>query len=258
MEWIEWLLSREFRQLVFDHALFIPLLFTARVIVVTALERIMPAREVPYRSIILMDVAGAALVGYLLLPAALYVSERIVIQPVLPEFISALPTAAAVALYYVAGDFGAYWVHRFLHFSPFWRIHKWHHSLTHMYWLAGYRASLLQQVLFNLPWMMAFSVFGHAPWWMYWAVLSSHMLLNDWMHMNVSWRSNWLEWIVVTPRYHHVHHSDHSTHANANFGVTFSIWDRLFGTYVDPEEFTTPITFGIGEQVPLARLVAGI
>ena len=108
MEWIEWLLSREFREFVFDHDLFIPLLFTARVLVVTSLEWMMPAREVPYRSILLMDVVGAALVGYLLLPAALYVSERIVIRPVLPEFISALPTAAAFTLYYVVGDFGAY------------------------------------------------------------------------------------------------------------------------------------------------------
>jgi len=70
MEWIEWLMNREFRQFVFDHDLFIPLLFTARVIVVTALEWMMPAREVPYRSILLMDVVGAALVGYLLLPVA--------------------------------------------------------------------------------------------------------------------------------------------------------------------------------------------
>ncbi|WHZ26719.1 MAG: hypothetical protein OJF51_001515 [Nitrospira sp.] len=108
MEWIEWLLSREFRQFIFDHNLFIPFLFTTRVIVVTVLERMMPAREVPYRSLLLMDVAGAALVGYLLLPAALYVSERIVMRPVLPEFISTLPTVAAFALYYVVGDFGAY------------------------------------------------------------------------------------------------------------------------------------------------------
>lgn len=258
MEWIEWLQSREFRQFVFDHDLFILLLFTARVIVVTALEWMIPAREVPYRSVLLMDVVGATLVGYLLLPVALHVSEWIVIRPVLPECISALPIAAAFAMYYVVGDFGAYWVHRFLHLSPFWRTHKWHHSPTHMYWLAGYRASLPQQVLFNLPWMMTFSVFGHASWWTYWAVLSSHMLLNDWMHMNVTWRSNWLEWILVTPRYHHVHHSENLAHANTNFGVTFSVWDRLFGTYADPEGLTMPTTFGIGEHVPLARLVAGV
>jgi sterol desaturase/sphingolipid hydroxylase (fatty acid hydroxylase superfamily) len=144
MEWTEWLLSRDLRQFVFDHGLFIPLLFIARVIVVTTLEWMMPARVVPYRSILLMDIVGASLVGYLLLPVALYVSKQIVIRPMLPEFISTLPIAAACVLYYVVGDFGAYWVHRLLHFSPFWRIHKWHHYPTHMYWLAGYRASLLQ------------------------------------------------------------------------------------------------------------------
>ncbi len=258
MEWIEWLLSREFRQFVLDHDLFIPLLFAARVVCVTTLEWIVPARTVPYRSVLLMDIAGATMVGYLMLPAALYVSERIVVQPAVPEFILALPTAAVFALYYIMGDFGAYWVHRFLHLAPFWRIHKWHHSPGHMYWLAGYRASLPQQVLFNLPWMFAFSVFAQAPWWMYLAVLSSHMLLNDWMHMNVTWRSNWLEWIFVTPRYHHVHHSENPALSNANFGVTFSTWDRLFGTYVDPEGIKEPISFGIGEQVPLPRLVAGV
>ena len=84
------------------------------------------------------------------------------------------------------------------------------------------------------------------------------MLLNDWLHMNVTRRSNWLEWIVVTPRYHHVHHSENPSHANANCGVTFSIWDRLFGTYLYPDELKTPITFRIGEQAPLARLVAGV
>ncbi|HEX6727454.1 MAG TPA: hypothetical protein VF078_08870, partial [Nitrospira sp.] len=111
MEWIEWFQSREFRQFIFDHGLFIPLLFTVRVVFVTALEWMMPAREVPYRSILVMDIVGATLVGYRLLPVALCVSERIVIRPVLPELVSALPRAAAFALYYVVGDFGAYWVH---------------------------------------------------------------------------------------------------------------------------------------------------
>ncbi len=258
MEWIEWLFSREFRQFILNHDLFIPLLFTARVIFVTALEWIVPARKVPYRSLLLMDIVGATLVGYVMLPIALYVSERLIIRPALPEFILTLPAAAVFFLYFVVGDFGAYWMHRFMHSGPVWRIHKWHHSPKSMYWLAGYRASLPQQVLFNLPWMFAYSVLGRAPWWMYLAVLSSHMLLNDWMHMNVTWRSNWLEWIVVTPRYHHVHHSENPLQSNANFGVTFSLWDRLFGTYVDPEGIKEPISFGIGEQVPLPRLVVGV
>jgi sterol desaturase/sphingolipid hydroxylase (fatty acid hydroxylase superfamily) len=258
MEWIEWLLSREFRQFVLNNDLFIPLLFLGRVIFVTAIELLAPARKVPYRSILLYDLIGCTLVGYILIPAAEFVSYRIAFRVNLPDFILALPTAASFLLYYVVGDFGAYWMHRLMHLGQMWRVHKWHHSPTTMYWLAGYRSSLPQQVLFNLPWMFAYSVFGLAPWWMYLAVLSSHMLLNDWMHMNVSWRSNWLEWVFVTPRYHHVHHSDNLALSNANFGVTFSIWDRLFGTYVDPEGVKEPLSFGIGEQVPLARLVVGI
>jgi sterol desaturase/sphingolipid hydroxylase (fatty acid hydroxylase superfamily) len=258
MDWVEWLLSREFRQFVLDHGLFIPLLFAARVVVVTGIEWLTPARNIPDRWIFATDLVGCTLVGYILVPASQYLSNLVAVRPVLPEFILTLPTAATFFLYYVVGDFGAYWMHRFMHLKPVWRVHKWHHSPTTMYWLAGYRASLPQQTMFNLPWIFAYAVFGMAPWWMYLAVMSSHMLLNDWMHMNVSWRSNWLEWVFVTPRYHHIHHSDDPAHANANFGVTFSIWDRLFGTYVAPETIRQPISFGIGEKVPLVRLVAGL
>jgi sterol desaturase/sphingolipid hydroxylase (fatty acid hydroxylase superfamily) len=127
-----------------------------------------------------------------------------------------------------------------------------------MYWLAGYRASFLQLVLFGLPWGFALSVLGMAPWWIFLIVTISHILVNDWQHMNVTWRSNWLEWVFITPRLHHVHHSDNLTLSNANFGVIFSIWDRLFGTYVDPDEVKEPLSFGIGEKVPLVRLVLGV
>jgi len=258
MEWIEWLLSREFRQFVLDHNLFIPLLFLARIVILTTLELIAPARKISYRSVFLYDLIGCILAGYILIPASEVVSNRIALRASLPEAILALPVAASFMLYYIIGDFGAYWMHRLMHSKPVWRVHKWHHSPRTMYWLAGYRASLPQQTLFNLPWIFAYSVFGFSPWWLYLTVMSSHMLLNDWMHMNVSWRSNWLEVILVTPRYHHIHHSDNPAYSNSNFGVTFTMWDRMFGTYVAPEAVQQPISFGIGEEVPLIRLVAGV
>ena len=40
-----------------------------------------------------------------------------------------------------------------------------------------------------------------------------------------------LEWVIVTPRIHRVHHSDYAPQTDSNFGVTFTFWDRLFGTY---------------------------
>ena len=96
MDWIEWLLSRDVRQFVLAHDLFIPLLFMARVVAMTAVEWIYPAREVAYRSLLAMDIVGAALVGYLMIPAARYVSENIIIHPILPDTILALPTAMSM------------------------------------------------------------------------------------------------------------------------------------------------------------------
>jgi sterol desaturase/sphingolipid hydroxylase (fatty acid hydroxylase superfamily) len=258
MEWLDWLVSREVRQFILDHGLFIPLLFIARVIFVTALEWLTPAREVPYRSMLWLDILGATLIGYLLVPIADYLRGWIAIRPSLPQFILTLPTVVTFMLYYIVGDFGAYWMHRFWHLSAIWPVHRWHHSPASMYWLAGYRVSLLQLTLQGLPWALAYSVFGLAPWWMYLAVTTSHVLLNDWMHMNITWRSSWLEWIMVTPRTHHIHHSDNLALSTSNFGVTFSLWDRLFGTFVDPETVTEPLSFGIKEEVPLPRLALGI
>lgn len=258
MDWIEWLFSREFRQFVLEHGLFVHVLFLARFVGVTAIELIAPARTISYRSVMVYDLIGCTFVGLVLVPAAEFLSSRIGLRVHVPEYIMALPVGATFFLYYLVGDFGAYWMHRLIHLKALWRVHKWHHSPTTMYWLAGYRASFPQLVLLHLPWIFAYSVFGLAPWWMWMAVLSSHMLLNDWQHMNVSWRSNWLEWVFVTPRYHHIHHSDNPMHHHANFGVAFSVWDRLFGTYVNPDEVKDPLSFGIGEKVPLVRLATGI
>lgn len=256
-EWVEWVLSREFRQFVLDNNLFFPLLFLARLIGVTALELVVPARKISYRSVIPHDLIVCSLYFYLLVPAAEFLSDHVAIRAYVPASVMELPIGARVLIYFVVGDFGAYWMHRLMHVQALWRVHKWHHSPTTMYWLAGFRASLPQQTLFNLPWIFAFPVFDQSSWWIGLAVATSHMLLNDWMHMNVSWRSNWLEWILITPRYHHIHHSDKPAHYMANFGVTFTTWDRLFGTYVNPDDVKEPLSFGIGEEVPAVRLVLG-
>jgi sterol desaturase/sphingolipid hydroxylase (fatty acid hydroxylase superfamily) len=41
-----------------------------------------------------------------------------------------------------------------------------------------------------------------------------------------------LRWLIVTPAMHRVHHSQRMKEQNGNFGTIFSIWDRLFGTYL--------------------------
>lgn len=40
-----------------------------------------------------------------------------------------------------------------------------------------------------------------------------------------------LRLLSVTPDMHRVHHSVISTETNSNYGFSFNVWDRLFGTY---------------------------
>jgi sterol desaturase/sphingolipid hydroxylase (fatty acid hydroxylase superfamily) len=42
----------------------------------------------------------------------------------------------------------------------------------------------------------------------------------------------WLEPVLVTVDMYRIHHSISYSEANANFGAVFSVWDRLFGTYI--------------------------
>lgn len=258
MEWIEWLLSREFRQFVLENNLFFPLLFVARLIGMTAVELIKPARTVAYHRVMLKDLTVAVLYFFIIFPLAVRIDNWIAIRPHLPEAIVAMPLLLRLLCYFLIADFGHYWIHRLMHHRYLWRIHKWHHAPTYMYWLAGVRGTIPQQTIVNLPYIFAYSFLNLSPWWMELAIGAFNGLQNDWMHMNVTWRSNWLEWFVVTPRYHHIHHSNKPEHYMANLAALFTIWDRLFGTYVDPEEVKEELSFGIGEDVPLVRLALGV
>jgi sterol desaturase/sphingolipid hydroxylase (fatty acid hydroxylase superfamily) len=152
-----------------------------------------------------------------------------------------------VVAFYAVADLGSYWVHRWLHTRHLWRLHRWHHSPTQMYWLAGVRSTIPQQILFNLPFILASPLLIGLPPWVMPLVIIETVVRNDWMHMNVSWRSNWLERVLVTPRYHHLHHSADAELHNGNYGSLLTIWDRMFGTFIDPD-LTVPKAFGTGEK----------
>ena len=264
MEWIEWVLSREFRQYILGSGFFFfPLLFLLRIVGMTAVELLCPAKKVSYRSVALQDFIAFLTYQYLVVPWASYIDHFIVdhmipLKPHLPDAMLTMPLYARLLCYLVIGDFGQYWIHRLLHAKYIWRIHKWHHAPTYMYWLAGVRATVPQQAFVNTPHMVAFTVLEFSPWWMALAITLLHIFQNDWMHLNVSWRLKWMEWLLVTPHYHHIHHSSKPEHYLANLGILFTVWDRLFGTYVDPDEVKEPLSFGIGEKVPLVRLALGV
>lgn len=254
---MDWLISPEVRRFIIANELFFPLLFVARLVWFTALELLRPARTVIYRKVILYDLAAFAVYQTLIFPAALRIDGWIALRPHLPVRLLAMPLAVRVLCYLVVADFGHYWIHRLMHSKLLWRVHKWHHAPNYMYWLMGVRATVPQQALVNMPYIFAYSFVDLSPWWMALAIGAGHALQNDWMHLNIAWRSSWLEWLIVTPRYHHIHHSDQPEHYVTNLAALFTVWDRLFGTYVNPDALTRELSFGIDEKVPLIRLSLG-
>lgn len=221
----------------------------------TVAEVIRPARSLSYSRVIVAD--GVSFVIYILLvfPAAQFLSDRCQDHVRIVSPTAGWPLPLRIIGYFLVADLGSYVLHRLMHARWLWRIHKWHHAPKYMYWFAGVRATVQQQFLFNLPAILAVPVLGSAPAWVYFGLAVELIIRNDWMHMNVTWRSNWLEWILVTPRYHHVHHS---AEHQGNFGSLFTIWDRVFGTRIDPDAIIEPIVFGTGEDDNRIRLVVGI
>jgi sterol desaturase/sphingolipid hydroxylase (fatty acid hydroxylase superfamily) len=162
------------------------------------------------------------------------------------------PLKIVVAIFVV--DFIIYWLHRAQHrFELLWRTHAWHHSIEQMYWFAGFRTSFLHSFLYNIPQVVIpVTLFRLSP-----AEAgigySLGLLIQFWEHTNLDVRVGPLAWLIITPAYHRIHHSA-TTHRGKNLGTTFSLWDRWFGTYVNPAAVPDSFPMGLGEPVPRSKL----
>lgn len=216
-------------------------------VVCTLAELLRPARKVRYAKAVPLDVVAFAVFQFAVFPIAVMVTDPLPKYLHVPAAVLGVWLPLRILAFYVVADFGSYWMHRLMHTRHVWRVHRWHHSSERLYWLSGVRATLPQQLLFNLPFVAAAPVLLGAPMWVFLGIIAEEVARNHWMHMNVSWRSSWLERVLVTPRYHHIHHSSDAALHDGNYGSLFTFWDRLFGTYVDPDT-TQPKQFGTGEK----------
>jgi sterol desaturase/sphingolipid hydroxylase (fatty acid hydroxylase superfamily) len=156
-----------------------------------------------------------------------------------PEYVRLSLAALLIVAFAFFLDFFAYWYHRAQHrFGPLWRLHRVHHSLNPLNGLNSYQhivdniliipvttlpAAILQ---IDMPTVFILSAF-----------ISSWTLL---IHMDTSINLGPLRALVIDTAAHRIHHSTNPEHFNSNFGTVCSLWDRLFGTYVEPKEGEWP------------------
>ncbi|MBC1241618.1 sterol desaturase family protein [Nostoc sp. 2RC] len=150
-----------------------------------------------------------------------------------------------------------YIIHRIQHANKYtWLTHKWHHSSESLWWLAAQRSSLTSEILYTFS-VIWFPLLGIPLELM--TIVSLHgAFQNNWIHLNVK-SQPWmriLEWIYVTPRFHSLHHYDTR---GRNFGDSTTIFDRLFGTYLNPDTYHLDENKSAGIDEPVTvKMIVGI
>jgi sterol desaturase/sphingolipid hydroxylase (fatty acid hydroxylase superfamily) len=240
--------------------------FFLLVLVFEIWERLAPARQVDRLADLKLDVLSFALavtVNRISTSAvnsiAAAISPAFVVSWV--HSLQALPGTVKIILAILVVDFTIYWLHRAQHrFDVMWRTHAWHHSIEHMYWFAGFRTSFLHSFIYNIPQAMVPMLLLKLSPLQAGIGYSIALFIQFWEHTNVKVNLGPLKWVFITPQYHRVHHSA-TRQCHMNLGTTFSIWDRMFGTYVDPETMPDSFPLGLGEPVKkeaMPRMLVGV
>ncbi len=143
---------------------------------------------------------------------------------------------------FVAYDFCYYWKHRAGHRSRiFWASHIAHHQSEEFNLSTALRQTGTDYIgfVFYLP-----LYFVGIPPAAVVTVGSLNLIYQFWVHTEHIRRLGPLEWIIVTPSNHRVHHARNTEYIDKNYGGVFILWDRLFGTFKD-ERTDAPCVYGI-------------
>jgi sterol desaturase/sphingolipid hydroxylase (fatty acid hydroxylase superfamily) len=130
---------------------------------------------------------------------------------------------------FVAYDFCYYWKHRFGHeWRIMWASHAAHHQSEEYNLSTALRQTGTDYIgfVFYLPLYLA-----GLPVEVVVTVGSLNLIYQFWVHTEHVRTLGPLEWIMITPSNHRVHHARNPDYIDRNYGGVFIIWDRLFGTF---------------------------
>lgn len=132
--------------------------------------------------------------------------------------------------------FGAYLAHYTEHkVKPLWMVHLVHHTDHEVDTTTANRHHPLESVIrFVFTLLGVFLVGTPIPIVMLYQSMS--LIFTQLTHANIKMPKKLdkiLSYILVSPDMHKVHHHNLLPYTDSNYGNIFSIWDRLFGTYME-------------------------
>jgi alkylglycerol monooxygenase len=151
---------------------------------------------------------------------------------VAPWQIPANPWTWILAL--LVGDFLAYWHHRLSHeINFFWAAHIVHHQSEELNMTTVFRVSAFAVINRTFFWIWM-PILGFSP------IVATSVIVFIGLyqfvtHTRLVGKLGVLEYFLVTPSHHRVHHARNEKYIDKNYGHVFIFWDKLFGTF-EPEE----------------------
>ena len=139
----------------------------------------------------------------------------------------------------------------------FWAAHVTHHNSEKFNLTVSIRSSVLQPVyrfMFYLP----LAGFGFEPLHILF-MYAACQAYGFWVHTEYVGKLGWLEYVLVTPSHHRVHHARNPRYLDKNMGMVLIIWDKIFGTFQEELVEDKPVygtTVPSTSQSPLHYLTA--
>ncbi|WP_323789489.1 sterol desaturase family protein [Psychroserpens sp.] len=157
------------------------------------------------------------------------------------NWIPNLPLWAYVLLGVLLLDFiGAYLAHFVEHkVKPLWMVHLVHHTDHNVDTTTANRHHPLESVIRFVFTLAGVFIIG-TPIAIVFLYQSLSLVATQFSHANIKLPNKVdkaLSYIIVSPNMHKVHHHYRLPYTDSNYGNIFSIWDRLFGTFMalDPK-----------------------
>ncbi|MBF0385465.1 MAG: sterol desaturase family protein [Candidatus Omnitrophica bacterium] len=145
-------------------------------------------------------------------------------------------------------DLWMYIWHRLNHEIYFlWRFHRMHHTDPQMDSTTAVRFHPIEIIFSYFLNFLFLTILGFD--FTFLAIYNTVMVpVIIFHHSNIAFSEksdNFLNYLIVMPRMHRVHHSEIMGETNSNYGTIFSFWDRLFKSFRVRDDIQS-ITYGIG------------
>ncbi len=150
-------------------------------------------------------------------------------------------TWVAYLLAFIAIDFASYWNHRLSHkVNFFWNQHVIHHSSEEFNLACALRQSI-SNILGYFPLLLIPAALLGIPYKIIAVLTPIHLFAQFWYHTKHIGKLGFLEYIIVTPSQHRVHHAINPEYIDKNLAAIFCVWDRAFGTFQEELDDVPPV-----------------